>query len=557
MTDSQERLKAIIGSATDAMIGVDGARLKLAVESVHMGLWDLDLVTDHAWRSDEHDQVFGYSSPLNEWGYDIFIRHVLPEDRELAAHSFQQAMTTGQFDMECRIVWPDASVHWIEAQGRLYRNQAGTPVRMLGMVIDINSRKRAEEERDRFFSLSMDLLCIAGMDGYFKRLNPAWQHLLGYSTHELLSHPWLDFVHPEDQAVTVAEAEKLAEGALSLYFENRYRCRDGSYKWLAWKCVPAVGEGLIYAVARDMSDQKLAEKLLNEKNSQLEMAIDSQRKAHEALKQAQSRLVQSEKLAALGQLVAGVAHEINNPLSFVINNVAVMKRDVTYVSELLALYRTGDPALLERDPDLHRRIEAYAERIDLPCTLTELEDLIARCREGLVRIQQIVKDLRDFARQESVGDVQDWADLNSGIESTLNIARGQVARRGIEIERDLAPLQPVTCRPAKINQVILNLVLNAIDACGDKGRIIVRSRNLAEGVEFQVIDNGSGIDPAIRDKIFDPFFTTKPQGKGTGLGLAISHGIVTEHGGQIRVHSDPAGNTVFTVFLPRSPPRAT
>jgi PAS domain S-box-containing protein len=370
-------------------------------------------------------------------------------------------------------------------------------------LVDIAARRRAEEERDRFFSLSLDLLCIAGMDGHFKRLNLAWERTFGRPIQELLSHPWLDFVHPDDHATTLAEAQKLGEGAVTLHFENRYRCQDGSYKWLAWTCVPAVAEGLIYAIARDMTEQKLAESRLREKTKLLETAIAAERTSHEALKEAQGRLVQSEKLAALGHLVAGVAHEINNPLSFTIN---------------------------------------------------ELGDLLASCREGLVRIQQIVRDLRDFSRQESVGDVEESANLNSGIEATLNIARGQAAKHGIEIERDLAPsLQPVHCRPAKINQVILNLVLNAIDACGEKGRITVRSRNVTDGVEIQVIDDGTGIDPAIRGKIFDPFFTTKSQGKGTGLGLSISHGIIVEHGGQIRVESEPGRGSAFTVFLPLSP----
>ena len=417
------------------------ARLKLAIESVHMGVWDLDLVTDRAWRSELHDQIFGYMSPLDEWGYDIFIKHVFPADREVVAQSFKQAFATGEFNMECRIVWPDASMHWIEAQGRVHRDATGNAVRMMGMVIDITERKRVEEQ-------------------------------------------------------------------------------------------------------------------LQEKNRLLEAAIRSEREGGEALKEAQGRLVQSEKLAALGQLVAGVAHEINNPLAFVMNNAAVMKRDVAQFNELLALYRSGDQVLIEHDPDLHRRIQEYANRIDLPCTVTELDALMARSREGLVRIQQIVKDLRDFARQEAIGDQQHAADLNHGIESTLNIARGQAVKYGIEIEKDLQPLHPLTCRPAKINQVILNLVLNAIDACGQGGKIVVRSRNVANGVELQVIDNGSGIDPAIRGKIFDPFFTTKPQGIGTGLGLSISHGIITEHGGHIRVESELGRGSDFTVFLPLSQPQA-
>jgi len=276
--------------------------------------------------------------------------------------------------------------------------------------------------------------------------------------------------------------------------------------------------------------------------------------AHETLRQTQGRLVQTEKLAALGQLVAGVAHEINNPLSFVLNNVAVLQRDLISVRELIRLYQSGDAALAEREPELMATIRKLADDIDLAYTLNEIDELPTRSREGLVRIQHIVKDLRDFARQNAIGDVQPAADINAGIESTLNIARGAAKKHRVELVSELSPLPGVTCSPGKINQVVLNLVNNAVHASAEGGRVTVRTSQSDGGVMIKVIDNGTGIDPAVRERIFDPFFTTKPQGEGTGLGLSISHGIVSDHGGRIDVESEKGAGTTFTDFLPLTPP---
>jgi signal transduction histidine kinase len=198
------------------------------------------------------------------------------------------------------------------------------------------------------------------------------------------------------------------------------------------------------------------------------------------------------------------------------------------------------------------RVRELAERIDLAYTLGNLEGLLTRSREGLRRIQQIVKDLRDFARLDE-SDLHE-VDLNAGIESTINIIQGQAKKQQVTLEADLAPLPPVTCYPAKINQVVLNLVANALDACSPGGKVTVSTRADGDAVEIAVADTGGGIDPAIREKIFDPFFTTKPQGKGTGLGLSISYGIVQTHGGSIDFQSTPGRGTRFTVRLPRRLP---
>jgi len=539
---------------------------------------------------------------------------------------------------------------------------------------------RATEELDLFFTLSIDLLCIAGFDGYFKRLNPAWERVLGYSNEELLARPFIEFVHPDDREATIRESGRLVQGGETILFENRYRCKDGSYCWLSWNAAPQPEAQLIYATAHDltrrrrneqqvremrqfldsiienlpitifvkeatslkfvlfnkagqeligrsqaellgkndydffpkeeadffthadrevlakgqlldipdetmqtphgrrrlhtrkipMSDEagrplyllgisediterKQAEEQMRRQNILLQELAQAEREASAALKRAQSQMVQTEKLAAMGQLIAGVAHEINNPLAFVSNNVAVLQREFVQLRDLLMLYRSGEGHIAAGDPLIMRQISELAERIDLSYILQNVPEMLTRSRDGLKRIQQIVSDLREFSRQETSGDVQQGVDLNAGIQSTLNIVKGRARRSNVELKTELSPLPGIACQPAKINQVILNLVANAVDACGNGGTVTIRTQPGADGgVEIRVIDTGTGIAPEIREKIFDPFFTTKPQGQGTGLGLSISHGIIADHGGRIEVESEPGHGACFIVKLPKA-----
>ncbi len=301
---------------------------------------------------------------------------------------------------------------------------------------------------------------------------------------------------------------------------------------------------------------------LQQSAANLERTAESVRTAHQDLQSAyhelqlaESQLIQAEKLSALGQMIAGVAHEINNPLAYVSNNVAVLQRDVGHLQDILRLYQEAEGTLEIHHRELLARIRDLAAEVDLAYVLDNLDSMMARSREGLKRIEQIIKDLRDFVRLDD-GE-RKKADINAGIESTVQIIRSLARSRRVALEVDLSPLPEVTCYPAKLNQVILNLIANAIDACAPDGRVAVCTRPTDGGVEITVADDGHGIDPATRARIFDPFFTTKPIGKGTGLGLSISLGIVRAHGGTIQCDSAPGRGTLFVVRLPLEPPPPT
>ncbi|MBI2059148.1 MAG: HAMP domain-containing protein [Nitrospirae bacterium] len=237
------------------------------------------------------------------------------------------------------------------------------------------------------------------------------------------------------------------------------------------------------------------------------------------LKHAQAQVIHSEKMASLGQLVAGVAHELNNPLSFVYSNVKLLQ-------ELVDRLKRAGAA-----PDLIDRMERLLKGMD----------------EGADRARKIVGDLKTFSRL----DEAEWkrVDIHEGLESSLNLIHNKM-KKNIQIHRELDTLPKIGCYASELNQVFLNLLVNAVDAISERGDLWLRTRRKDGSVEIEIEDNGAGMPPEVQKKIFEPFYTTKPVGRGTGLGLSISYNIVQKHGGSIRVDSSPGRGTKFTISLP-------
>jgi PAS domain S-box-containing protein len=396
-------------------------------------------------------------------------------------------------------------------------------------------RKRAEDERDRFFNLSLNMLCIIGFDGYFKRLSPAWEATLGFTTEELLGAACLDFIHPDDRTATRAEAERAMSGHATVAFENRYRCRDGSYRWLLWNAVPFPEEQVLYAVASDITERK-------------ELEESHRRYAEERERTA--------RLASIGMLSAGVAHEINNPLAFVGTNLAVLERDCLGLLALVDVYQAAGEGFARAEPKLAEQAAALAEEMDLAYVRGNLQRLLTRTRDGVERVSRIVHSLRNLARTE-VPRPQE-TNIPGLVENSLEMIRGQLKRSGVVVEEDYGPSPQVACVSTQIGQVLLNLLVNALHAIEAAhrpgGRIRARTYRRDGFFVIEVADNGCGIDPQHLPRLFDPFFTTKNVGEGMGLGLSISHNIVAAHNGRIEVESRPGQGTCFRVLLPLDSP---
>ena len=264
------------------------------------------------------------------------------------------------------------------------------------------------------------------------------------------------------------------------------------------------------------------------------------------IEQAQQQLLQSEKMAAIGQLAAGVAHEINNPVGFVNSNMGTLEKYMRRLLDVIAAYEAhaagGQRGALDQ---ALRTADIEFIREDLPALLRESQD-------GLARVTRIVQDLKDFSHVDQ--SAQTLTDLNAEMESTLNVVWHEIKYKA-EVIREYGKLPEIVCMPAQINQVFMNLLVNAAQAIEQSGRITLRSGLDGEYVWIEIEDTGAGMSQEVRQHIFEPFFTTKPVGKGTGLGLSISYDIIVKrHGGSIDVRSQPGVGTCFRIRLPRGGP---
>lgn len=264
------------------------------------------------------------------------------------------------------------------------------------------------------------------------------------------------------------------------------------------------------------------------------------------LEEAQGQLLQSEKMASIGQLAAGVAHEINNPIGFVYSNLGTLQR---YFSDLLGLiqeYESAEAGIA--DAALRANLQAKKQKADLDFLREDAAALMSESRDGISRVKTIVQNLKDFSHADA-GDEWHWASLQSGLDSTLNIVWNELKYK-CEVKKEYATIPDIECLPSQLNQVFMNMMVNAGHAIEERGTITLRTGSEGEEVWVEIEDNGKGIAPENLKRIFDPFFTTKPVGKGTGLGLSLSYSIIQKHAGRIEVDSVIGRGTRFRIWLP-------
>nr|WP_315492363.1 ATP-binding protein [uncultured Pseudomonas sp.] len=289
------------------------------------------------------------------------------------------------------------------------------------------------------------------------------------------------------------------------------------------------------------------EQLVEQRTEALTLASQALQQEIDERKQLQSQLIQSEKLASLGQMAAGVAHEINNPVGFVTSNLGTLESDFKQLQRMLDAYQQAEVALAPGD--CLEQLSALRNELDLDFLKEDIPILIRESKDGIGRVTQIVKDLKNFSRVDNDEQWQ-WANLQQGIDSTLNIVASELKHKA-DVIKHYQPLPEIECLASQINQVVMNLVINAAQAMGpERGTITLSNGVEGDRVWLEVADNGCGIAPHSLQKIFDPFFTTKPVGEGTGLGLSLSYGIVKKHHGDISVSSEVGRGTTFRVVLP-------
>jgi PAS domain S-box-containing protein len=446
--------------------------------------------------------------------------------------------------------------HHLPDGGKLFVQVIKTPVydergKAIGIQVifwDVTARRRSEEalaqSERRYRQLTeatLDAIILADQAGHIEMFNPAAERLFGYHAAEVTGQPLTRLMPP-------AYKER-HEAGLRRYVQTRLphivgqtvelvaRHKDGT----EFPVELALSAFDLGAASGSTRLQFLgAVRDLTERNRMREV------------------LLQNEKLASIGLLSAGVAHEINNPLAFIANNMAVLERDCRGLLALIDVYETAGPHLVETNADLAARAAALAEEIDLPYIRANLGRLLARSRAGLDRVTKIIHSLRGLARTD-LPQIQEAA-LPDLVEMSLDIIRGRLKRAGVIVEQSYDPEPRLRCVPTQISQVIFNLLLNAVQAIeaaerGSNGKIGVAVRRQPGHFSIEVSDNGCGIPPENLPRLYDPFFTTKEVGEGTGLGLSICHNIVSAHGGDIQVTSTPGQGTTFRVLLPLNPRR--
>ena len=405
---------------------------------------------------------------------------------------------------------------------------------------------------------------MADVRGNTTYLNRAGRKLLGINEGEDLAVTSISNYSPPQVATRIFDEgipAAMQDGTWS--GETALLHRDGgeipvSQVIIAHKTTDGTVEYLS-TIARDISDRKRAEDALRQsERREREKALQLEQTLQE-LKRTQTQLVQNEKMISLGQIVAGVAHEINNPVSFIYGNLKYANRYARDLLELLQVYQ-------QQYPDPGPEIEAIAEDIELDFLVEDLPNLMKSMKSGAERIRQIVLSLRNFSRLDESEFKS--ADIHEGLESTLLILQHRLNETTenpkIQVIKEYGDLPQVSCYPGELNQVFVNILSNAIDALEESSSeksgqskdrtILIRTERREEKVAIRIADNGPGIPEELQQRLFDPFFTTKPVGKGTGLGLSISYQIVVEkHGGQLTCISTPDLGTEFVIAIPLNP----
>jgi two-component system, NtrC family, sensor kinase len=472
----------------------------------------------------------------------------------------REIVSTGNpAQIEHRITLEGMGERILETRKVPLKDEYGTVTHILGVSQDVTAHRLLQEQlrqKDnqyrRISEAISTFITILDNGGIIRYASPSYSRGLGYDIDSMLSLPMADFIHPDDREAF----REAVRGTLTTFekqsLEHRLTRHDGSFMHVE-SAIEAIaddeGEWVIVA-CRDITNRVLREEERKKLTHELQLRNEQLEASLRELKNMQDTLVQSEKLASVGQLTAGIAHEINNPLSFISSNINRFEEYFDDANTLLERWKDFGEAARHR-AGFESELEALAameKTIDLSFLREDFHVLLGHTRDGAMRIKTILDKLRGFVHIS--GDERTEADLSALIEDTLVMVHNEL-KYNATIVRDFGDLPPISCNVGEIKQVLINLLVNAGHAIHGHGSITLRTGVVKDLVTVEVSDTGEGIPPEYLNRIFDPFFTTKPVGKGTGLGLWISRSIVAKHGGTLSVKSTLGVGTTFTISLPQ------
>ncbi|WP_198142988.1 PAS domain-containing sensor histidine kinase [Stigmatella aurantiaca] len=528
-------------------------RLQLALESTEDGLWDLDLLTGKLTVSPRWLDMLGHEEGLGETSYRYWREKIChPEDLPEAERRMSRHLQghTPMYEFEHRLQLRSGAEMWVLSRGKVVsRNEQGRPLRVVGTNSNITSRKQAEERIRAFIRAIPDAIFRMKTDGTFVDFKPSVNvndrpalppaEFLGRKIYDL---PVLEILfQPTRNAI-----QQLLQGSPVEIYEYPVETPGGVVHYESRLVYSGADE--VMSIVRNITERKVTEE--NQRRQAERLAAQVSQVTQE-LEARQAQLIQSEKLASLGQMAASIAHELNNPVGYVSSNVSTLATYASLSRRLLEIALRVEKALGAQPPApvaaLLEEAITLREQEHLDEHLSDLDEVLADTREGLARIREFVLNLKTFVREES--DVPQLADINKGLRMTLRMLRHEFRDR-CEVICDFAPLPLLRCFPTQLNQVFMNLLLNAAQAIEQRGQIYVTAQQEETDVVVRIRDTGRGMDAKTRARIFTPFFTTKPAGQGTGLGLTICDTIIRRHQGRIEVQSEPGQGTTFTVRLP-------
>jgi PAS domain S-box-containing protein len=444
---------------------------------------------------------------------------------------------------------------FISFKEKIWKEDDINIVKMVGDIfLQLLERNRTEEilrESEKryktLFDSVSDAVFIHDLKGNFLEVNNVACERFGYKREEFLHMSLSDIDSDEYSSMVTDRAKELLEKR-RIYFESIHITRDGSVIPVEMNTliIDYKGKEAVLSSARDITKRKKAEENLIKEKETMEKAKKELETAYNELKHAQSRLLQSEKMASIGQLAAGVAHEINNPIGFIGGNLRSLEK---YMNKFMEFMEDQGEVIKEFNRTSSvEELEKKKKKLKIDYITGDIKELIKESLDGTERVAKIVQDLKSFSRIDQGTDYK-LACINESIESTLNIVWNEIKYKA-HVIKEYGDIPQTKCYPQQLNQVFMNLLVNASHSIEKEGEISIKTWYEDKWICISISDTGCGIKEESLDKIFDPFFTTKEVGKGTGLGLSITYDIIEKHKGHITVESTVGKGTVFTVKIP-------